>query len=249
MNKKKITLLSVAAAVLMAGILMSSVWLAYFSGGGASFELPPLLPPGTLPGDTLPGMLLDGQSLTPLTVGPRNIQALLASVEYPASYRQTVDCVTYWEGEEQTVTHSLTRRGGLVRMETFRGIQPVQNHLITSHTTYAWTGDSPVVHELGSDADALAGIPAWEKIISMPLESILHAEYIYLPGERALRIKTLEPVYQGEYLVSLETGLIIKAAFTDADERLAYEVRSKGQSVIGDPGDGWFTLPDGRTPS
>jgi hypothetical protein len=38
----------------------------------------------------------------------------------------------------------------------------------------------------------------------------------------------------------------MRAAFTDADGYLAYEVRAKGPPVVGDPGDELFTLPDGR---
>jgi hypothetical protein len=243
MNRNKMTLLSVAAAVLMACALMGSVWFAYFSGGGASFELPPPLSPGSLPGDASPGLSLGGQSFTPLTVDARNVQVLLATVERPAAYRMTVDCVTYWPGGEETVTRHLAHREGLTRLETV----PEQNRLITPARTYVWTG--AVIHEVfpeGVGAEALAGIPTWEDIISLPAESILLAEYLYMPGARMLRIQTQEAVYQGEYVLSLETGLLVRAAFTDAYGLLAYEVKTQGPPVVGDPGDEWFTLPDGR---
>jgi len=248
MNRKKMTLLSVTAAALMAAVLMGSVWFAYFSGGSASFELPPLRPHGNLPGESLPGISLDGQAGKPLTVDAENVQALLAVVERPESYSHMIDCVTYWEGGEVTATHHFARRGALTRLETFQGAQPVQNHLFSPNMTYVWT--SAVIHELmpeGLDAEALLGIPSWEEIISFSADSVLEAELFYRLGERVLRIRTQEPVYLGEYHISLETGLLISASYTGADGALAYEMKQKGPPITGDPGDERFTLPDGRT--
>jgi hypothetical protein len=249
MNRRKMTLLSVTAAALMAAVLMGSVWFAYFSGGSASFELPPRREPGSLPGESLPGISLDGQVSKPLTVDAENVQALLAVVERPPSYSHMLDCVTYWEGGEVTATHHFARRGELIRLETFQGAQPVQNHLFSPGMTYVWTGAA--IHELmpeGLDAEALLGIPSWEEIISLPSDSILEAELFYRSGERVLRIQTQETVYAGEYHISLETGLLIRVSYTDANGALAYEVKQKGPPVIGDPGDDRFTLPDGREP-
>ncbi|MDR0325167.1 MAG: hypothetical protein LBI19_03615 [Oscillospiraceae bacterium] len=248
MSRRQITLLSVGAAVLLAAVLMGSVWLTYFAGNSVPFTLPSPLPSGVLPGVSAPEPALGGFSYTPLTVDARSIQAVLATVERPAAYRQTVTCTFYWPGGEETVTHSIARRGDLTRVET-RGMEPLaQNRISTPDTVYAWTGDAMPVYAVtpeDADAEVLSGVPAWETVAALPPESILLAEYLNLPGERrCLRVLTEEAVYFGEYIVSLETGLLVKAAFTGA-EGLAYEVKT-GPPVLGDPGNEYFTLPDGR---
>jgi hypothetical protein len=96
-----------------------------------------------------------------------------------------------------------------------------------------------------ADAEALSGIPSWEIVAAMPPENILFAAFLTIQGERCLLVRTQEPVYQVEYHVSLETGLLVRAFFTGADGQLAYEVDA-GPPVPGDPGDAFFTLPDGR---
>lgn len=95
-----------------------------------------------------------------------------------------------------------------------------------------------------TDAESLAGVPTWEAIMTLPVENILHAEYVYLPGERCLYIKTNEAVYNGEYTLSLETGVLVSAIFYEADGTLAYRY-TFDKPVLGDPGDSFFILPDG----
>jgi hypothetical protein len=248
MNKRKMTLLSVAAAALMAGALMGSVWFAYFSGGNTSFQLPALPPPGEF--HLFEKIPFSDSSLTPVTVDAENVQTLLKSVERVSAYSRTVECVTYWPGGKGTVIHNMAHRDGITRLETIRSAQSAQNQMVTPDVIYVWTGSAPVVHEVSpknTDAEALAGIPAWEDdILALPAESILYAEYFHLNGERVLRIEAIGTIYHSEYVVSLETGLLVKAVFTDADGELAYEVNAKGPPITGDPGDDWFTLPDGR---
>jgi hypothetical protein len=187
---------------------------------------------------------------TPLTVDARNVQRLLSTVKRPEAYRQTFALTSYWPGGEETVTHDWARRGGMTRVEMQRPGHPAQNLIITEGLVYVWTGDTIAPHIVSpgdTDAEALSGIPTWEDIAAFPPESIVFAEYIFLPAERerCLRVKTQESVYHGEYILSLETGLLLLASFTDAEGNPAYKVAA-GPPVHGDPGDESFTLPDGR---
>jgi hypothetical protein len=249
MTRRRIKLLSVAAACLLAVILMGSVWTMYFTGRSAPFEFPgPLLPePPIGPGVT--GTGLGGLSYRPVHVDRDNIQAILATVERPAAYRMTVICTTYWSGGEEIITHHWIRRNGLTRTETAKSGRTPQNRIYTDTYIYEWMGDTIAFHTVSpgdTDAEALSGIPTWETVISLPRSNILHAEYINIPGNRCLLIRTQEPVYRGEYVISLETGLIYRASFFNQDDTLAYEVKVTGIPLTGDPGDGYFTLPDGQ---
>ena len=242
------TLLSVAAAALLSVVLMGSVWFAYFTGKTEPFALPPPLPSGSAFGPSAPGPAFAGASYTPLIVDARNIQALLATVERPGAYRLTVECVSYWPGGEESVTHDVARRGGLTRIETRRGDLLAENRVYTPGLTYVWTGSALLYHWVSHEdagAEELSGIPAWETVAALPPESVLFAEYLSLPGERCLRVLTGEAVYSGEYILSLETGLLVKAAFTGADGQLAYAYTALPPE-LGDPGDERFTLPDGK---
>ncbi|MDR0293642.1 MAG: hypothetical protein LBH95_05760 [Oscillospiraceae bacterium] len=249
MSRHKITLLSVAAALLLAVVLMGSVWFIYFTGRPADFTLPPPLPPDASPGVSGPGPVSGGTSYIPLAVDARNIRTLLATVERPGAYRQTIVCTSYWPGGEESVTHLWARRGGLTRVETLDEGHPSQNRIVTPDVTYVWTGDAMPSHTVSpedADAEALSGVPTWEDVAALPQESIVSAEYLYLPEEgRCLRVWTREAVYQGEYIVSLETGLLVRAAFTGADGQAAYACDAQAPD-LGDPGDLYFTLPDGK---
>ncbi|MCL2003002.1 MAG: hypothetical protein FWG72_03230 [Oscillospiraceae bacterium] len=244
------TLLSVAVASLLAVALMGSVWLMYYTGRSEPFQLPPPLSPESPAGPSGPGPGLGGLAYAPLTVDGKNIQALLATIQRPDAYRQTVDIVSFLPGGEERMTHDWARRGGLTRVETQQRGFPAQNRIFTESLVHVWTGETMPVYEVApksADAEALSGVPTWETVAALPPESILSAEYLYLPveRERCLLVRTREPAYLGEYLISLETGLLLRAAFTGEDGLLAYEVTA-GPPVLGDPGDERFMLPDGN---
>ncbi|MCL1807630.1 MAG: hypothetical protein FWG31_08020 [Oscillospiraceae bacterium] len=244
MNRKRVTSLSVAAAVLMAAVLMGSVWFAYFSGVKADFTLPPPLPSGSLPGTSATGPGLD-LAFTPVSVGADNIQKLLETIERPEAYIQTVECVYLWPGGEESFSHTFARRGELTRVETRHGGH-IQNVIVTPAKTYYWTGNAVPYNEISpEDAEAISGIPTWETVASLPRESVLSADYLGLPTGACLIVRTQEAVYQKEYIVSLETGLLAGAEFFNVDGQTAYRVTAAPPS-IGDPGDTWFTFPDGK---
>jgi hypothetical protein len=249
MSRKKMTLLSVAAAVMLAGVLMSNVWFAYFAGRTADISLPPPLAPDATHGPAVTGPDFSGSDYTPLVVDKENIQTILKTVERPDAYRLTAECSYYWPGGEETVRHTLAHRGQTTRIETRQGSEPVQNRIVINGLILVWTGDGMTVHEISpedADAEAFTGVPTWEDVAAFPPESVLEAEYrVFSDGARCLYVKTQESVYQVEYIVSLETGLLVSAVFTGADGRTAYQVKI-GHPVIGDPGDEWFALPGGR---
>jgi hypothetical protein len=244
---RRITILSVGVACLLTLVLMGSVWLMYYSGGSTPFRLPDPLFPDSSVGGPGPGPGNSDLPYLPLTVDARNVQALLATVERPGAYRRTVEIVSYWPGGEEKVSHQWARRGGLTRVETEQPGHPVQNRIVTENMIYLWIGDTMVYHEVPvtkADAEALSGIPTWEDVAALPLDDIEFAAYLIYFGERSLLVRTREPVYLAEYVVSLETGLLTRAVFTGPDGQTAYEVNA-GPPVQGDPGDGYFTLPDG----
>jgi hypothetical protein len=248
MNRGRITFLSITVACLLTVFLLGSVWLMYYSDRGAPFELPPVLPSDSVirPPASAPG--LGGLTYTPLTVDAQNIQTLLASVERHGSYRRMVESVFYWPGGEERITHQWAQRNGVTRVESHQPGRPVQNRIFAEGVIYEWIGGSMAISELtpgDADAEAISFIPTWETIAAFPPDRVLEAEYLNLPGERCLLVRTREPVYYGEYVISLENGLLLRASFTDFDGNLAYEVRS-APPAEGDPGNHWFTLPDGR---
>jgi hypothetical protein len=248
MNRRQISLLSVTGAVLLAAVLLGSVWFTYFTGRPDGWELPPLLNPDPPAGEPTaepgPGSL----SHTPLVVDARNIQMLLTqTVKRPGAYSQTIHCTYYWPGGEETFTHYWSRRGELTRVETRQEGADVLNLIKTPLTSYIWIGNSMPYNEIspeGADAEHLARIPTWETVLNLPLDNILFAETVFFPGESCLRVLTDEAVYLGEYIVSMETGLLVSASFTGKDGALAFSCAANAP-VLAAPADERFQLPDG----
>jgi hypothetical protein len=225
--------------------------MMFYSGGGEPFRLPDPLDPGKAINGAGHGPGRHGQPYIPMIVDAHNVQTLLETVERFEEYSREIECVYYWSGGEETVFHKWAQRGALTRVITRQPGRPAQNRIIDGDAVYVWTGEegeTMIYHTVwpgDAGAEALSGIPTWEDVTFLPPEDILFAAYLLIQGERCLLVRTREAVYNGEYIISLETGLLNRAFFTDSEGRLAYEVNA-GPAGQGDPGSGYFTLPDGR---
>lgn len=244
MNRRRLTLLSVTVAIILAAALAVGVWFSYFIDRGSGFALPSPLPSGLQPEGPSPSSV--GIGMNPVTVDATNVQRLLTAVKRPEAYSQTITCVTYWEGGQEETSYHWARRGTLTRIQA-DGANGTQNRIVTPDEIYEWSGSTVPYYRLTpeeTDAESLSGLPTWEDAASLPSEDILESESYYESSERFLRVRTREAVYTVEYILSLDTGLLVSAEYTDQDGKTAFRFYA-GSPILGDPGDSRFTLPDG----
>ncbi|MDR1670060.1 MAG: hypothetical protein LBR76_08885 [Oscillospiraceae bacterium] len=245
MSRKRLTLLSVGTAIVLAAALAVGVWLTYFTGRGSGIHLPPPPPPGFSPDNPAPSA--GGLEFTPVAVDAGNVQRILTAVKRPEAYSQTIRSVTYWEGGEMSATHRWAQRGAMKRIESFEEGRTQNRIIAASGNVYEWWGSVMPYFTLSpeeTDAESLSRLPTWEDAASLPPQDVLDAESYYEDGEQRLRVLTRRPVYKVEYILSLDTGLLIAAEYTGADGETAFSFTAEAP-VIGDPGDARFTLPDG----
>ncbi len=244
MNRKRLTVLSVAAAIVLAAGLAVGVWISYFTDRGTDFILPSPLPPGLQPHETDPSS--PGEGFIPVAVARENVQKLLAAIKRPEEYTQTINCITYWGDRRHETVYRWVKRGTMTRVEaTDEG--GTQNRIITPDKVYEWSGNTVPYYTLTpeeNDAESLSGLPTWEDASSMPPKDILYAESYYQSGDRLLRVRTREAVYVVDYVISLDTGLLVSAVYTEANGDPAFSFTAE-PPVLGDPGEGRFILPDG----
>ncbi|MDR1692739.1 MAG: hypothetical protein LBR72_05220 [Oscillospiraceae bacterium] len=244
MNRKRLTILSVAAAIALAASLVVGVWFSYFTGRGEGFVLPSPMQPGFSPEDPIPSS--GGVGFTPVNVDAGNVVALLTAITRPYAYSQTVLRTVYWEGGQSVTTHHVAVRGDATRIETEEDGGVILNRIVTPERIYLWSGSIVPYHELKPEdagAEDLSGLPTWEDAASLPPDDILEAASFYEENERRLSVKTRQPVYIAEYVISLDTGLLVSATYTDPDGGAAFAFVA-GAPELGDPGDARFTLPD-----
>jgi hypothetical protein len=98
----------------------------------------------------------------------------------------------------------------------------------------------------GADSeDSLCSVPTYEGLLKLPAAAITGIGYEY-SGGRFLIVSTQEELYIGQYWLSTDTGLLHQAFFynTENPAELVYSMKITDYCE-GDPGDGYFTQPDG----
>ena len=247
MNRRKTTFLSVAAACILAVALMGSVYMTNFGGGSRPVVLPSAIDSGIDPAPGISPPFMPEALFEPVEVVAGNVGAVLLALDRPAEYSAAVTTAWMWEGGSETKTHMLYERNGVIRIQTFAGGVPHRNLIFAGESVYQWDEGDVYTNAGFPDAmkaEDLEGIPTWEDLLDMPEGSILSAEYGNVGDDRVLCIKTAEAVYGGEYRISLDTGLLTDAFYTDVSGNVVYRM-SMAPPELSRPGDGWFTLPDG----
>lgn len=218
-------------------------------------------------GITLPpadAAVSQGQPETPagesfVEVTPENAPAVAASLHRPGSYHQTLQIEYFSDGVNSSRTTVEFWASGEVTRITSREAGGTRNILTDGKTAHVWYADDAwnvETVELTEDmtADALAGFPTYETVISMPTDQIRTAEYTVLSGDTAIpcllvKAATAEHITTGCW-IDLSTGLLRRAEGTYGDEpvytvqQTALELPEQGNEAFG----AMFRLPNGKTP-
>jgi len=205
---------------------------------------PPRDDPAAADGGTSPG------APTVVEITPETVQAAIASLSRPESYRRNVTVEYFWTGGggKQELTASV--QGPWTRIDRTLPDGRVRVSVTNGKTTYIWYG-----YDSGAEvytapagefsADAEQSIPTYEDILDLQAEEIVQADYRPLEELTCIYVETAADAagYSTRYWVSVENGLLVQAERL-LEEETVYRMSAPHVEQTEYDASG-FTLPDG----
>lgn len=198
----------------------------------------------TLPEQSSAANDADGQevsmdTLRTVTVTPETVQAAVATLSRPDSYRRTLTVERFWAEGSGSVTVEQCAANGWTRTDTPAANGELRHSLTDGVTTYIWYGDSTRYYTASAgqiSADDEQSIPSYEDLLSLPVEEILTADYRTLSGINCIYVETTSEV---RYWIAVDTGLLAAAESGSAWRVSGLELSDNAPATED------FTLPDG----
>ena len=191
----------------------------------------------------------DGEgSLSVVEIRPDTVQAAVATLVRPESYRREVVVQQFWDSGSGTLENTVTVSGGWTRVDQTLARDRVRHSITNGESTYIWYNSQRTVYaaEAGEiTADMEQAIPTYEDVLELPVEEIAAANYQTLSDMNCIYVETAADAYGYvlRYWVSVDTGLLV-AAEKQLDGETVYrmwETSSELDPII----ETEFTLPDG----
>lgn len=196
--------------------------------------------------EQLPGGTGGETAATVIEVAPDTVQAAIATLSRPESYRRTVTVEQFWSGGSGAYETAVFVGGGWTRTDRSMAGGRVRHAVTNGETTYIWY-DSEEARALpagGISADNEQTIPTYEDILELPAEAIVSADYRVISGVNCIYVETAaDGGYVLRYWVSVDTGLLAAAERLLEGEtvyRMAALALEQALPAAAD-----FTLPDG----
>lgn len=253
MNRGKITGLSVVIALLM----VSALFLSFFLSGWTQRDqdgivLPSKANPTGAPNGNVPDPGISFAPTIPLELGLSHARETIATLSRSDRYQCDLLVRWFWPEGQSSWEYVLSVRGDLFSIErkAVSG-QPKLRVLGNLERLLWWTGDSSVVHDGQAGnftRDDLCAVPTYESLLTLSDGAITDIGYQETERGRFLAVRAYDGVYYGEYLLSVDTGLLHQAVFYDTPntEQPAYRM-DMTRYQEGDPGDAVFTPPNEAT--
>lgn len=248
MGRRLTTILTAAGGLILAALLAFQLFRYYDRSQSAGIALPDPLPSVLPSGGMIPLPGAPQESLVAVSVDRDNVSAILSTLTPLQSFSRTIRVVWYYDNASHTQTVEWYARNGLVRTTLTGSGDSRQNRLLDGSTLYTWMEGSRAytAGELrGMTFCDLLGLPEWEDLLNEDYAEILSAVYNVSMGSNVLMLETREPYYNGLYVISMDTGLLMRATFLDHNGERAMTFDA-GTPRLEPPGDSTFTLPDGE---
>ena len=246
-NKQKTALIAALCACIMVATLGLSFVLSsnLFSTGESAIILPSELEDGELSTEDDVLALENEKKIMQVSIGPDNVQAVVASLTRPEAYSCAITNTLYWDGGASSLHCRQYARNGAYRIETLDaegGIVRVQ--LQYNDHIYAWDAGSSTYYS-GQAGDftpeEAAMIPTYETVCQLPAEQIQQAELIERSGQPMVRVVAEQDDRIAEYVISAATGLLYSAVFSEQGGRT--QTIQTSVLSLSSPADNLFTLP------
>ncbi|MDL2287828.1 hypothetical protein LJC32_00410 [Oscillospiraceae bacterium OttesenSCG-928-F05] len=247
MNRKKMTVFVVSAAVLIMFVIFVGFYLSLHTPAPA-IVLPPE-PSSEEPGQPhqtdRPAMIDEG--FRAAEISPEDLGAILRAMEKTTVYTSEIEISLFWEGASSTTLQRAYVGEGRIKLERLgTDGAPVEHTVIDGGTAYVWgEGDAEAeTLPMGEmTAENILFIPAYELLMALDPDSYLDASYAVFEDTPTVRFALEDAVtgYVKTYWVDLEHGLLL-CAETEKEGGLIYRMR-RTSLLEGQPEDTVFALP------
>lgn len=193
-------------------------------------------------------MPAEGGALTVVEVTPETVQAAIATLSRPETYRRSVTVEYLWSGGSGTIEMVTSVSGGWTRIDRTLPDGQTRHTLTDSETAHIWYNEEKTVYsgaagEISADVEQL--IPTYEDVLALPAAEIAQADYRAVSDVRCIYVETAEDAwgYVQRYWVSVDTGLLVVAERLQ-DGETVYRMASLTVEQAA-PTAELFILPDG----
>ena len=193
-----------------------------------------------------PGTL--GDALTVVEITPQTVQAAIATLSRPESYRRVVTVEQFWDGGSAAYESTITANGGWSRIDRNMPDGRIRHTIIGSELVYVWYNHEDHVYTAVAgvvSADNEQTIPTYEDVLELPTEMIAVSDYREISDENCIYVETYpdEAGYITRYWISVDTGLLTVAERL-VEEQPVYRMAALTVDMVS-PNPAEFTLPDG----
>ena len=241
--KLKTPLIASFAALLLVGVLFLSLVLSTAVYRPAESEI--VLPSGANEAprtEEIAGENLKTVAQTDIT--RENIQRVVASLSRPESYMVTIMSRLYYGEHSGVLSCRQSVKGGAQRVDYLSSSGGVErSELMWDGAFYAWRQGGDDVYEGAQGAftpDQGAMLPTYEAVCALPAEQITGGALIQEGDELLLTVDTRDGDNVGVYKISVQTGLLRSASFSQGGKMTRTVEVAMGDEV---PSDGLFVLP------
>lgn len=189
-----------------------------------------------------------GDGLTVVEIRPDTVQAAVATLERPETYRRELVVQQFWDSGSGTMENTVTVSGGWTRVDQTLARDRVRHSVTDGRMTYIWYNSQRTVYEVQAgeiSADMEQAIPTYEDVLDLPMEEISAANYQTLSNMNCIYVETAADAYGYvlKYWVSVDSGLLVAAEKLLDGETVyrMWETSADLNPTIGSE----FTLPDG----
>lgn len=189
-----------------------------------------------------------GDGLTVVEIRPDTVQAAVATLERPETYRRELVVQQFWDNGSGTMENTVTVSGGWTRVDQTLARDRVRHSVTDGRMTYIWYNSQRTVYAAQAgeiSADMEQAIPTYEDVLDLPVEEISAANYQTLSNMNCIYVETAADAYGYvlKYWVSVDSGLLVAAEKLLDGETVyrMWETSADLNPTIGSE----FTLPDG----
>ncbi|MGM9612375.1 MAG: hypothetical protein ACI3XZ_02620 [Butyricicoccus sp.] len=184
-----------------------------------------------------------------VTIDAENVQRVIATLSRMESYTATVTSRLYYGETSGVRTCRQMVKNGAYRVDTLTASGAVDyTELLYEGVYYAWRSGADTWYQgVQGDftTDQSAMLPTYETVIDLPAEQVTGGALIEENGEQLLTVDTRDGESVGVYKVSVQTGLLRAASFSESGKMIrSVEVTLSAE----EPADMLFVLPGQTVP-
>ena len=211
MEKKRITVIAVAGALILAAIVFLIIALDTYQ-----METPEVILPEAVQDQNGEAGSGTGQDADPsgqmIVVDRQTVHKDVAAIESPENYYMSVAVTTYWGGVGYTSESEFWHDGDQSRVRIFRADGSIRNCLYTPESVFIWYEGSNQLY-----TGAAGEFSAENEIMLYPYETVLEvnsgqitqANYNTYDGTDCIYVRMMEEETVTDLWIGTESGLLL----------------------------------------